>query len=132
MSFIADHDMYAEEGTELRTLAFWEIVSIASTALIAVWAVLALATSRWVLVVPVVLAFSFIILSHRIRGETARALGWRTDNFLEAVRLLIPPMLVVAFVMALIGWFKGSLRFAYPEKSSALLWLPFVGIAWGL
>ncbi|MCA1558472.1 MAG: CPBP family intramembrane metalloprotease [Acidobacteria bacterium] len=80
----------------------------------------------------VILAFSFIILSHRIRHESARELGWRTDNFLEAVRLLILPMLAAALVMAAIGWFLGSLRFAMPEKRSGLLWLPFAGVAWGL
>jgi uncharacterized protein len=132
MSFTVDKNIGGRMEREMRSLAFWEIVSLASTALIAVWAVLALATSRWVLVVPVVLALSFIILSHSIRHETARELGWRTDNFLEAVRLLALPMLAGAAVMIVIGWFMGSLRFAMPEKRSALLWLPLAGMAWGL
>ena len=131
MSFV-EQNMDEQGEREFRLLAFWEIVSIASTALIAVWAVLALATSRWMLMVPVLLAFSFIIFSHRIHGETARELGWRMDNFLAALRLLILPMLAAAVVMAVIGWFLGSLRFAMPEKQSRLLWLPFVGVAWGL
>lgn len=131
MSFV-NQDMDEAVGRDVRVLAFWEIVSLTSTALIAVWAVLSLATTRWVLVVPVVLAFSFIILSHRIHGETARDLGWRTDNFLKAVRLLLLPMLGGAAAMALIGWLMGSLRFAMPEKRSALLWLPLAGVAWGL
>lgn len=116
----------------MRALALWEIVSVTSTALIAVWAVLALATSRWVLAVPIALALSFIILSHRIRHETARELGWRTDNFMKAMRLLLLPMLAGAAVMAVAGWFMGSLRFARPEKQWAILWLPFAGMAWGL
>lgn len=132
MSFAIEHDEDASARRETRQLAFWEIVSLASTALIAVWAVLALATTRWLLMVPVALAFSFIILSHRIHGETARELGWRTDNFLEALRLLALPMLAAALVMALIGWFLGSLRVAMPEKRVALLWLPLAGAAWGL
>lgn len=132
MSFTADQDVDAGVEPETRALAFWEIVSVTSTALIAVWAVLALATSRWVLAVPIALALSFILFSHRIRHETARELGWRTDNFFEAVRLLLLPMLAGAVVMAVVGWFMGSLRFAMPEKRSALLWLPFAGMAWGL
>lgn len=131
MSFV-EQDIDAPVVKEMRALAFWEIVSVASTALIAVWAVLALATTRWVMVVPVALALSFIMLSHRIRGESARELGWRTDNFLEAMRLLALPMLAGALVMAVMGWFMGSLRFARPEKMWALLWLPFAGMAWGL
>jgi hypothetical protein len=132
MSFTLHQDMDESARREMRWLAFWEIVSLASTALIAVWAVLALATSRWMLVVPVALAFAFIILSHSIHGETARELGWRTDNFLKALRLLAVPMLAAAILMAVVGWFMGSLRFAMPEKRSALLWLPFAGMAWGL
>jgi membrane protease YdiL (CAAX protease family) len=54
------------------------------------------------------------------------------DNFLEALRLLVPPMLAGAFVMATIGWFMGSLRFALPEKRMNIVWLPLVGVAWGL
>lgn len=132
MSDTVNQDVDEGIRLEMRVLAFWEIVSLTSTALIAVWAVLALATSRWVLIVPVVLAFSFIILSHYIRRESARELGWRTDNFLEAMRLLMLPMLGASLVMAAIGWYLGSLRFAMPEKRSALVWLPLVGIAWGL
>lgn len=132
MSFTVEQDVDTDAAREMRSLAFWEIVSVTSTALIAVWAVLALASSRWMLFVPVVLAFSFIILSHRIRGETARDMGWRLDNFLEALRLLALPMLAGALAMALIGWSLGSLRFALPEKRINILWLPFVGVAWGL
>jgi membrane protease YdiL (CAAX protease family) len=132
MSFTVDRDADAENEKEPRVLAFWEIVSLASTALMAVWAVLALATTRWMLIFPVALAFSFIILSHRIRHETARELGWRTDNFLEALRLLALPMIGAGLVMAVIGWFMGSLRFAMPERRASLLWLPLAGVAWGL
>lgn len=132
MSSNPEHDVEERAVREMRSLAFWEIVSLTSTALIAVWAVLALATTRWMLVFPVLLAFSFIILSHRIRRESARELGWRTDNFLEAARLLLLPMLGASIVMVAAGWFMGSLRFAYPEKRSAVLWLPFAGLAWGL
>jgi membrane protease YdiL (CAAX protease family) len=132
MSFIAEQDVERSVAREGRRLAFWEIVSLTSTALIAVWAVLALATTRWLLVFPVILALSFILLSHRIRLETARELGWRTDNFFKALKLLALPMIVAAVVMAAIGWFMGSLRFAMPEKRVNLLWLPFAGLAWGL
>ena len=132
MSFTVEHDVDAPLIREMRALAFWEIVSVTSTALIAVWAVLALATSRLMLIIPVALAFSFILLSHRIRNESARDLGWRRDNFLEAVRLLALPMLAAAVVMITIGWYLGSLRFALPRNRLSLLWLPFVGVAWGL
>lgn len=132
MSVTIEQNVDERARGELRALAFWEIVSLASTALIAVWAVLSLATSRLVLLVPVLLAFSFIMLSHRIRRESVREMGWRMDNFWEAVRLLIAPMLVASLVMAVIGWYTGSLRFAMPEKRSALLWLPVAGIMWGL
>jgi membrane protease YdiL (CAAX protease family) len=132
MSFIVEQDLDAQVSREMRVLAFWEIVSVTSTALIAVWAVLALSSSRWMLAVPIALAFAFILLSHHIRNETAGDLGWRTDNFLKAMRLLILPMLAGAMVMFAIGWYRGSLRFALPRNRTAILWLPFVGVAWGL
>jgi membrane protease YdiL (CAAX protease family) len=82
--------------------------------------------------VPITFAFAFIIFSHRIRGERPRDLGWRTDNFLEAMRLLLLPMLIATIALVAIGWYFGSLRFATPGNTWAFLWMPALGVAWGL
>ncbi|HEX9919386.1 MAG TPA: hypothetical protein VGA87_09475, partial [Pyrinomonadaceae bacterium] len=84
---------------ESRALAAWEIASVASSTLVAEWAVLALGNHKMLLAVPVVCVFSLIFYSHRLRGETLRELGWRTDNFLRAVRLLLLPMIAGTLVL---------------------------------
>jgi membrane protease YdiL (CAAX protease family) len=129
----ADRDKERQAFPLTRALALWEIVSVTSSALIAVWAVLALTGgSRVMMAVPITLAVGFIICSHRLHHESARDLGWRTDNFLQAMRLLALPMLIAAGVMVSIGWYLGSLRFALPVNGWAILWLPVLGVAWGL
>jgi membrane protease YdiL (CAAX protease family) len=129
----ADRDKARQAFPLISTLALWEIVSVTSSALIAVWAVLALTGgSRVMMAVPITLAVGFIICSHRLHGESAHDLGWRTDNFLQAMRLLVLPMLIATGVMVSIGWYLGSLRFALPVNRWAILWMPVLGVAWGL
>ncbi len=116
-----------------RALAFWEILSVASSVLIVEWALLSLVPNkRFLIAVPIVLALGLIVFSHRIRGESARDLGWRTDNFAQALRLLLLPMLLGTIVVVIIGWLSGSLRLATPRSRWAFLWLPALGVAWGL
>ena len=70
---------HAEErarASQSRSLAAFEIVSIAASALVAEWAVIAAVGFRpaWH-AVPVGLAFALMIYSHRLRGETVREIG---------------------------------------------------------
>ena len=94
------------------TLASWEIVSVVSSVLIAEWVIFSIGGgSNLLIAFPVGFAFLFIVLSHRARGETARDLGWRFDNFLHAARLLFPPMLVATILCVSFGWWSGNLNF---------------------
>ena len=87
------------------TVAAWEIVSVLISCLIAEWVVLAFAgTNKLVLAVPVALALTLIIFSHRVYGETAHELGFRVDNFIAAAKLLALPTLIA---MALIIFVSG-------------------------
>lgn len=121
-------------ATESRALAAWEIVSVAVSTLVAEWAVLALGSRKTLLAVPVVCAFALMFYSHRLRGETLRDLGWRTDNFLRAVRLLIIPMVAGSLVLVLAGWlwFGGSFSFGQRRAGWAIFGFPVWGFAWGL
>lgn len=102
----------APEPGDSRALAAWEIVSVISSFLIASWLILPFAeNSKLIAAVPVGLAFALLWMSHRVRGETMRALGLRMDNFSAAVRLLLLPMLCAGVVIILIGWWNQSLRF---------------------
>ncbi|HEU5132685.1 MAG TPA: hypothetical protein VFT26_11300, partial [Pyrinomonadaceae bacterium] len=77
---------------QARALAAWEIVSVVVSCLIAEWVVLAfLGRGKLVLAIPIALAFALMIFSHRAYGETPREIGFRWDNFISALKLLIVP-----------------------------------------
>jgi membrane protease YdiL (CAAX protease family) len=112
-----------------RALALWEIASVTASFLIAEWVVLPFAgNSKLVAAVPVGLAFALMLFSHRERGETAHAVGWRLDNFWRAARLLALPVLAAAAAIVCAGWLLKSLRFDGHQLMEWAVWLPL----WGL
>jgi membrane protease YdiL (CAAX protease family) len=129
-----DAAKFSRVERESRALAAWEILSVASSIIVAEWAVLALGNHKILLAVPVACVFSLILYSHRLRGETLRELGWRTDNFLRAARLLLPPMIGGTLVLVLVGWlwFGGSFSFGKRRAGWAILGFPVWGLLWGL
>lgn len=98
--------MQTDLSLKPSTIALWEIVSVLISCLIAEWVVLAfIGTNKIALAIPVVLAFALMISSHRIYGETLQDLGFRFDNFLAAVKLLIiPTIVVVALIIFVFGF----------------------------
>lgn len=116
-------------ATSESSLAAWEIASVISSFLIAEWMVMPFAgNNKLVAAVPVGLAFTLMLLSHRARRESAREIGWRFDNFVSAARLLILPMIAVAIVLVGIGLMMKSLRFDRQQVLEWAVWLPL----WGL
>lgn len=112
-----------------RVLAAWEIASVTSSFMIAAWLILPfIGNDKVIWAIPIAMAFALMLASHRARAETAREIGWRTDNFFEAVRLLVPPVLGVLVVIFVAGWMLGSLRFEGSQFRPRFLWLPL----WGL
>ena len=112
-----------------RLLALWEVASVTVSFLAAAWVAGPFAeSSKLVGAVPVAFALVLMLLSHRARGETAREVGWRVDNFGRALRLLAPPMLAAAAVVALVGWTYRSFRVSKLENWQWVAWL----FAWGL
>lgn len=113
---------------EHHALALWEIVSVSSSFLIAAWIILPLAgNSKLIVGIPVSLAFTLMLLSHRARGETVRDIGLRWDNFLQAMRLLILPVLLAATLILISGWWMEGLRFSLSHLKIRFLWLPVWG-----
>jgi membrane protease YdiL (CAAX protease family) len=111
------------------TLALWEIASVVSSFLIAEWMVLPFAgNSKLVAAFPLGLALALMLFSHRTHKESAREIGWRLDNFWQAARLLILPMLAAAVLIVGIGLLMRSLRFDGRQMLEWALWLPL----WGL
>jgi len=124
-------DVYRVESED-RALASWEIVSVVVSVLVAEWVVFALAgDSAWALLVPVVTVVFFMFLSHRARGETAREVGWRLDNFGAAARLLAAPMLVCGALLVAVGWYTSNLDFVRWEGGQSLFGVPVLSLLWG-
>jgi hypothetical protein len=116
-----------------RALAGWEIASVVSSIFIAEWlASVAVDWTRISAALPIGLAFVLSISSHRLRGETARDLGFRFDNFLRAIGLLTLPMILTAILCLAIGWWTGEridfLRWHVNRPLAAQL---ILGFTWG-
>jgi hypothetical protein len=115
-----------------RALAAWEIVAASTSALAAEWVAGTLGGGgRRLLLIPVATAVVFMLVSHRLRGETAREVGWRFDNFLEAMRLLLPPMIVVTALLVASGWYAGTLDFRRWEGGQSIMGVPGLSLIWG-
>jgi membrane protease YdiL (CAAX protease family) len=85
-------------------LALWEIVSVVVSCLIAEWAVLAfVGRTKLVLAIPIALALTLMIFSHRAYGERRREIGFRWDNFLAAAKLLVLPTIAAIAIVILVS-----------------------------
>lgn len=112
-----------------RMLAAWEIISVTLSFLIAEWVVPLFARhSLSVGAIPLCLGLSLMLYSHRARGEKARDIGWRMDNFVRALRLLALPMLVVSVLLVITGLLANGFRADKVYVWRWLAWLP----AWAL
>jgi membrane protease YdiL (CAAX protease family) len=112
-----------------RVLAAWEIASVTLSFLIAEWVVPSFAKQSLLIgAIPLSLALALMLLSHRTRGETARDIGWRMDNFVRALASLALPMLAFAALIITVGWLRGGFRAEKVYQWQWLAWLP----AWAL
>jgi membrane protease YdiL (CAAX protease family) len=115
-----------------RALAVWEIVSVVVSVLIAEWVVYALAgDSSVAFLFPVATVLAFMFMSHRARGESARDVGWRFDNFVEAARLLAVPMFSFVVLFVCVGLYTSNLNFARWEGGQSLFGVPAFSLLWG-
>ena len=116
-----------------RALAAWEIVSVVSSVVVAEWVVLAFAPdSQLWLSVPVALVLVFMFVSHRARGETAREVGWRLDNFAAAARVLFVLLAPPAALLMLFGWARGEFDPLRWRGGQSVFGAPALGVLWGL
>ncbi len=114
----------AEKVIGERSLGGWEIISVVISFLITEWIVLALG-GKLLAAIPLAAAFGYIWLSHRLRGETLRDLGFRMDNFLPALSLLAVPTIVAVACFLMIGWSAGGWRLGLLWSRPRYLLLPF-------
>lgn len=107
-----------------RAIAWWEIVSIVTSCLIAEWVIFAFAgRSKLIGAAPVVLALAFMIFSHRQRGESLKEIGFRFDNLVAALGWVLLLTVVVVVLIVVTGWVlkKGSFSFAVPRPRFLLI-----------
>jgi len=113
-----------------RWLAIWEIVSVATSLLIAEWVVLVfVGSSKIIAAIPVTLAFLFMLCSHRLRRESLHAIGLRSDNLAAALRQLLLPTLIAGLAILFAGWMSGGLRFGLITARPRFLLLPIWALA---
>lgn len=117
-----------------RVLAGWEIASVTSSIVVAEWLLAAPAGfSKLVIAIPVVLAVLLMLASHRVRRETLRDIGFRFDNFLPALYLLLVPVVLAAGVCLLIAWGQSSpINFFRWHPNRNLAFQLAIGFVWGL
>ena len=98
--------MQNESTLKPATLALWEIVSVVLSCLIAEWVVLAfLGPNKIAFAIPVAMALTLMIFSHRVYGETLHDLGFRIDNFLASAKLLLlPTIIAIALIIVVSGF----------------------------
>src|SRR5713226_8166749 len=91
----------AIDASAEKAFAMWEIVSVITSCWIGEWVIFSLVGgNKSLLAIPIVLALSLMIVSHRERGETVQDIGFRLDNFMPAGRhLLLPTLLAVALII---------------------------------
>ena len=98
--------MQNESTIKPSTLALWEIASVLISCFIAEWVVVAfLGPNKLALAIPVALPLALMIYSHRVYGETLHDLGFRLDNFLASVKLLLlPTIIAIALIIVVSGF----------------------------
>ena len=111
--------MQNEDTLNPSTLALWEIVSVLVSCLIAEWVVLAfVGPSKVALAIPIALALLLMIFSHSVYGETLHDIGFRTDNFIAAAKLLlVPTVAAIALIVLVSVLTSGDFQPARPFRS---------------
>ena len=105
-----------------QALALWETLSVVTSCLLVEWVVLSFAgRSKLIAAVPVLLALGLMLFSHRERGETLQDIGFRTDNFLAACRLLLLPTALILIVVVAVAWFTSYSVTVAPWRNRFLL-----------
>ena len=117
--------MQSQETIADSTLAFWEIISVIVSCLIAEWVVLAVVGPRSAAIaIPIALALVLMIFSHRVYGETLRDIGFRTDNFIAAAKLLVLPTIISIALIIFVSWISSADFAPRPLRWRLLLLVP--------
>ena len=93
----------------MRAVSALEIGSVLTSVIITSWALIPLQPrQQWLVVLPALFALALMINSQRVRGESLRAVGFGSEHFSSALRLLATPTLVACAAFSALGYFTGS------------------------
>ncbi len=67
-------------------------------------------TNKFALAIPIALALTLMIFSHRVYGETLRDIGFRIDNFIAAAKLLFLPTVIAIALIIFVSGFSSDFR----------------------
>ncbi|MGH9820405.1 MAG: CPBP family glutamic-type intramembrane protease, partial [Pyrinomonadaceae bacterium] len=110
-----------------------EILFVVGCVLISEWLTPVFFGKNWIAgAAPACVALAFIVISQISKGEIARDLGWRADNFFEAIAILLLPTLAASLFLIAIGYYFDSLRSADVTLGWPLFWTGFGLVVWGL
>ena len=108
-----------------KGLALWEVASVITSCILAEWTVAPFAAGRgFVTAFLILLALGLMIFSHWYRGENLRAIGFRLDNFVAAVRILFLPTDGAVIVILTLEWSLSGSEFVLRPLRPRLLLLP--------
>jgi membrane protease YdiL (CAAX protease family) len=107
---------------ERDDLALWEILSITISCLLIEWVVLAfLGKDKLAAAVPLVFGVLLLWYSKRERGETLKEIGFRTDNFLAACKLLLLPTIAFVLIALAMAYLTRNRLFLAPWRDRFFL-----------
>lgn len=113
----------------LRLVTLLEITSVISSVLLVVWGIAPLfPQSRWIMALPALFALTLIFYSQRLRGESLSEIGFSSQYFTAAIRLLVFPVLVAGAILLFVGYLQHSFhRSSHFELN--LVVVPIWGVA---
>lgn len=113
-----------------KFLPLAEIGSVVLTAVLIEWVLAGVSVAASLAIAALCLVF--MVADHRLHGESLRDLGFRSDNFVAALKLVAMVALPSITILLLGGWYLGTLHSPLPQRGSIILWLAPLGIAWGV
>jgi uncharacterized protein len=117
-----------EARLSLHHVTMLELISVISSVLLTVWAVVPLyPQNRLVMAFPALLALSLIFYSQHIRKERLRELGLSSVHASAALRLFLLPVLLCSALLLSIGYLTHSLHRSTHFEINLFI-VPFWGV----
>lgn len=113
----------------VRVVSGLEVLSVVSSVLLVTWGIVPLLPGkRWVMALPLLLAMTLIIISHRLHEESPAEIGLTFRNFGRAFGLTLLPWTIATVFFIWIGR-NGIVQHRLDKLPAELILVPLSGIA---